>query len=211
MARAALLAVGCASVVLITGLDHSLYQLLARNAPQWKVLPDIRIPSLFVTLVLCILFGRESLRAPLRSTPWARVAGVSLSWLSGCVVAVFLFRVWTPTLDSWVDSVSFLITGLLAEEFLFRGAVFTLASQAFATEKNNLMIAVLVSASLFGIQHFGYHGWHFGAASLTQVIYTTALGVLLGLFRSWSGSLWVPTALHIANNLITVSYRLLGN
>ena len=198
-------------MVLISGLDHRLYQMLAQRAPSWKVVPDLRIPSLLVTFVLCILFGRESLQAPQPSAPWRLIAISCASWLTGSIVAVFVLRVWIPALDSWVDKVSFEVTGLLAEEFLFRGAVFTLAMHAFPRTNHNLMIAVVISASLFGLQHFGYHGWHFGAAALTQVVYTSALGALLGLLRGWSGSLWVPTALHIANNLVTLGYRLLAN
>lgn len=82
-------------------MDRSLYQFLAERAPAWKVLPDIRIPFLLVTLVLCILFGRDWTRVIECSAAvnaLRLVAGVCFCWLTGSMVAVFLLRVWTPVL-----------------------------------------------------------------------------------------------------------------
>ena len=206
-----LLLVGTASLLLINGVDDSCYLFFARVAPAWKLLPALRITSLLASAILCSLFARQALRAPMPATPWRIVLIAAASWLAGSVLALFVFHVWTPVLPTWIDVTSFLLTGLLAEELLFRGAVFTLAERVVAPAGRLPLAAVAISAATFGIQHLGYHGWHFTSAALTQVAYTTAFGVLLGLLRSWSGTLWVPAAVHLLNNLVTVLYRSLGN
>lgn len=207
----ALVLVGCASLVLISGLDDNCYRLLARTAPAWKIVPALRITSLTVCGMLCFAFARRSLQAPLASTPWRNVLIAAAGWLCGTILALFVFHVWTPLLPSWIDVASFLGTGLLGEELLFRGAVFGLAEKVFGRPSRLPLAAIGISSVLFGVQHLGYHGWHLSGAALTQVSYTIVFGVLLGLLRDWSGSLWVPVAVHFANNLLTVLYRHPGN
>lgn len=206
-----LLLVGFASLLLINGVDDYAYFFLARVAPTLKLLPALRITSLIACAILCALFARQALRAPLPATPWRIVIIAAVSWLCGSFLALFVFHVWTPLLPTWIDVTSFLVTGLLAEELLFRGAVFSLAERVFAPTGRLPLAAIGISAAAFGIQHLGYHGWHFTAAALTQVFYTTAFGVLLGLLRAWSGTLWVPAAVHLLNNLVTELYRNVGN
>ncbi len=206
-----LLLVGLASLVLINGVDDHCYLFLARAAPAWKLIPALRLTSLIACAVLCSVFGRHSMRAPVPATPWRIVTIATVSWLCGSILALFVFHVWTPLLPTWIDVGSFLVTGLLGEELLFRGAVFALAERIFGPTGRLPLAAIGISAVTYGIQHLGYHGWHFSGAALTQVGYTTAFGVLLGLLRGWSGSLWVPAAVHFLNNLVTVIYRNLGN
>ena len=211
VALTALLFVGCASLVLISGLDDNCYRFIALTAPARKIVPALRITSLIACGMLCFSFGRRSLQAPLTSAPWRVILIAAISWLGGGVLALFAFHVWTPLLPTWIDIVSFLGTGLLGEELLFRGAVFELAKKTFGQPGRLPVAAIGISSALYGVQHLGYHGWHFSAAALTQVGYTIMFGVLLGLLRAWSGSLWVPVAVHFANNLLTVLYRHLGN
>lgn len=207
---AELLVVGSASLVLISGVDDNCYRFFARAAPQLKLAAALRITSLILCAILCLAFGQKS-RTARTATPWRIVAVAAVSWLCGSVVALFVFHVWTPSLPSWIDLASFLGTGLLAEEFLFRGAVFALAQKLFGTAGRLPVAAIGISAVLFGLQHFGYHGWHFTGPALTQVSYTIAFGILLGLLRSSSDGLSVPTAVHFLNNLLTVIYRNTGN
>ena len=204
---APLLVVGFVSLFLISGIDAALYRLLSHTAPGWKVVPDLRITSLLTCGILCFAYGRGSLNFPLPQTPWRTVLIASAMWLFGTILALFVFHVWTPLLPSWIDLVSFLVTGLLAEELLFRGAVFSLAEKVSGATDHPPIAAIGLSAVLFGLQHFGYHGWNFSQSAWTQVAYTTAFGVLLGLLRSWSGTLWIPAAIHFVNNLASVVYR----
>ena len=206
-----LLTVGCVSLMLISGVDDNCYRFLARTAPTWKIVPALRITSLLACGILCFAFGRHSMRAPLPTTPWRTEIAASGSWLCSSILALFVFHVWTPLLPSWIDVSSFLLTGLLGEELLFRGAVFSLGQRMFGPTGRLPLAAIGISAVSYGVQHLGYHGWHFSATALTQVAYTIAFGVLLGLLRAWSGTLWVPAAVHFANNLVTVIYRHLGN
>jgi membrane protease YdiL (CAAX protease family) len=69
-------------------------------------------------------------------------------------------------------------------QFLRLGWWFTLALW--------LMAAML--SLLFGLLH---------ATSIAHVILASVLGVLLGLFYQWSGSLWPPIAAHLGIDLVT--------
>jgi hypothetical protein len=75
-----------------------------------------------------------------------------------------------------------MLTGLLAEEFLFRGAIYELTKKAFP----NLYIwrfsgPVLISSIFFGLQHLGYHHFQINQASISQVIYTFIMGLFFGV------------------------------
>lgn len=141
-----------------------------RAAPAWKIIPALHITSLIVCGALCFAFGRRSLQAPLALTRWRIVLIAAASWLGGGILALFAFHVWTPLLPTWIDIVSFLGTGLLGEELLFRGAVFGLAERVFRRPSRLPVTAIGISSVLYGVQHLGHHGWHFSAAALTQVV-----------------------------------------
>jgi membrane protease YdiL (CAAX protease family) len=58
----------------------------------------------------------------------------------------------------WIDVTAFMITGLCAEEFLFRGALFGLAQQVFGKRSLlKLPVPVIYSAFFFAAQHIQYH------------------------------------------------------
>lgn len=85
-----------------------------------------------------------------------------------------------------------------AEEFLFRGFLLALLSRHFSDRKSNLMQSVL-----FVLIH--YPGWLYmrgldpGILSDTVGVFIIAL--VLGWLRQYTGSLWPPVFLHMANNL----------
>lgn len=75
-----------------------------------------------------------------------------------------------------------------AEELLFRGALIThLKPYGKGT-------AVLVSALLFGVMHM----------NLSQLLYATAAGVVLGVVYVSTSSFWLCFLIHFANNLFNL-------
>lgn len=74
----------------------------------------------------------------------------------------------------------------IGEELLFRSVVQPLAGKVF----RNIHIGILVSAVLFSGMHMQFFGF----------FPRLMLGVLLGYFYYWSGSIWVPMMLHFINN-----------
>ena len=80
------------------------------------------------------------------------------------------------------------IVPAFAEELLFRGVIIT------HLRPYGKGIAVLASALLFGIMHM----------NLSQLLYATAAGVVLGVVYVSTNSLWLCILIHFANNLFNI-------
>lgn len=77
-----------------------------------------------------------------------------------------------------------------AEELLFRGVLAGL----FRRWTNSIHLAVFISAFIFAAIHLQFYGF------LPRFL----LGAVFGYLFFWSGSLWLPIAAHLANNLLSV-------
>jgi membrane protease YdiL (CAAX protease family) len=78
----------------------------------------------------------------------------------------------------------------IGEELIFRGILVKL----FREWTGNVHLAVLIPAFLFSALHLQFYGF-FGRL---------VLGIVLGYLFVWSGSLWVPIAVHFLNNAMAV-------
>lgn len=78
----------------------------------------------------------------------------------------------------------------IGEELLFRSVVQPLAGKVF----RSIHIGILVSAILFSGMHMQFFGF------FPRLL----LGLILGYFYLWSGSIWVPMLLHLLNNSTAV-------
>lgn len=79
----------------------------------------------------------------------------------------------------------------LFEEFLLRGLLF--GSVRHLLDEH---AAVAITAGVFAVMHMQY--------SVAIMLLILPLGVVLGYARARSGSIWVPVALHMLNNLATI-------
>ena len=89
--------------------------------------------------------------------------------------------------------VSIFLIGILAglsEEIYFRGTM----QRLLASEKLNAHSAIWITAIIFSIFHFQFFGF------FPRLI----LGSFFGYLLYWSGSLWLPGAVHALNNTIVV-------
>lgn len=194
--RLAFGALALASLVLLSVVDDTAARVVAP-------LGHYRVASLTVCLLLTLgVQGPAALGPPRPLTPWPGLVRLSLLWLGGTAVAIFVVKVWTPTerFRDAADYVAFLGTGLLAEELLFRGALFHLAERTFAPAT----AAVWTTALLFAASHAQYHHFRVSPALATQLAYTIPTGLALGVLRQRSGSLWPGVLLHLLQNLISV-------
>ncbi len=83
----------------------------------------------------------------------------------------------------------------VGEELLFRGVI---QKQLVQSLRNN-HLGVILGALIFSLLHFQFYG----------LIPRFLLGLFLGYFFLWSGSLWVPMLMHFVNNgLAVVAYYL---
>ncbi|HSZ71847.1 MAG TPA: CPBP family intramembrane glutamic endopeptidase [Cytophagaceae bacterium] len=78
----------------------------------------------------------------------------------------------------------------VGEELVFRGIVQNELQHIW----NNKHLAIWVSGFIFSFIHFQFFGF------LPRML----LGVLFGYCYLWTGSLWVPIAMHFTNNALTL-------
>jgi len=84
----------------------------------------------------------------------------------------------------------------VGEELFFRGII-----QKYLTKGvRNVHVAVFMTAFLFSLLHFQFHGF------LPRMF----LGLLFGYLLVWSGNLWVPILAHLVNNGAAVVVEFLG-
>lgn len=86
----------------------------------------------------------------------------------------------------------------LGEEMVFRGVLQPL----FIRLVKNAWLGIFIAALLFGIMHLQFYG----------LIPRVVLGMFLGWFYFYSGSLWIPVLMHFLNNgTAVVAYYLHHN
>lgn len=93
-------------------------------------------------------------------------------------------------MDGWSNFLlTFLVIAIIpaiGEEFLFRGVLQKLLIAT--THKTHL--SIFITGLLFGLLH----------GQPSHLLALMALGILFGYLKEWTGSLWVPIALHLVNN-----------
>jgi membrane protease YdiL (CAAX protease family) len=206
--KSMLFLVSVISLGLIVTIDNIFYKLFTSITPSLSIIAQIRLTSLAV----CFIIYRFSKNITLGNLPekpnWQLAIKTSLIWILPTAYFVLIKRVWVPEILTWIDITAFMITGLLAEELLFRGSIYELANKVMPNAKmGSFSGAVLISALLFGLQHFSYHHFQLSQAAITQVIYTFIMGLFFAKVRETSGKLWPVIVLH----LITNSFTLLRN
>lgn len=194
------------SVGLITVVDNALASALSSSMPRLQWVAWVRIPSLVVCVALFVITNpTASYRLPLVETITFPVVALVLFWLLPAAYAVLVAKVWVPSLPRWIDVVAFMLTGLLAEELLFRGAIFQMVLRCAGSINPVLeWAAVLVSAGFFAVQHLQYHGFQLTPAAAIQLAYTFGMGVVFGLLREKTGSIWPPIVVHLITNSFTL-------
>jgi len=99
-----------------------------------------------------------------------------------------------PQGAGWLSFVvTLLFVGILvpiSEELFFRGAIYT-----WLRERASMWPAVLISAALFGLGHFD---------SLGVVAASFVMGAVNAVVFEKTRSIWVPIAIHAANNSLAV-------
>ena len=160
--------------------------------------------------ILCKLQKNKEEYRPIRFsapfpkyTPFIIIAAIAINY----AVAYFnniIFMPFLSTFDElagataisevspWIQIIMMVFTSAivpaLCEEFLFRGAILS------NLEPYGRGSAILFSAFLFGLMH----------QNLFQIIYTTVLGVVLGVVYVRTKSLWCCVLIHFFNNGLSV-------
>lgn len=114
--------------------------------------------------------------------------------------------------NAWLLNIAFLFPRIvliapLWEELVFRAFLIVM----FDRFDTIAIIAIVLSSLLFGGRHWkdriaedsvpeNVDWMTFSRWSIIRLIFTTSTGLLLAFLAIWSGSLWVPVAVHAALN-----------
>lgn len=104
-----------------------------------------------------------------------------------------LFRI-----DIGLIVIAFLTTLAIgfAEEILFRGLIFRNFLRRYGMSKKGIYISIIVSSVIFGLVHASNAVSSSPDAIIQQIIYATAIGIILALFYLITGNLLVPALCH---------------
>ena len=92
-----------------------------------------------------------------------------------------------------IDKFMLFLTVAVGEEIVFRGVLFR-----WMDERWGFLVALLVSAVLFGAMHF----FQPNATVWSTVAIAIEAGILLGAAYKASGTLWLPIGIHWAWNFV---------
>ena len=195
-----LVAIGSASLVVtlaVNGLAGRLLPLPLR----W--LADACVPSLLASLALYLLvFPARPLAWAVPGTPWRRLLRLSslwlLIWLLGSVLYAAALGNWHFYTRGYAALICFALVGPLAEELLFRGAIFELAERTFGLAT---MAPLITSTLLFSLYHLQLHHFQITPFVMAQLAFTLPMGWVFARLRALSSSIWPGFVLHVFTNL----------
>ena len=105
-----------------------------------------------------------------------------------------------------IEGIIYYIGVAIVEELYVRGLLLNLIEKIFYKKKNNTMIAIILSAVIFGIGHiFGVLGQPI-LIIITKVIWTIAMGIYFGAIYKKTNNLWLPIILHFIINICALPY-----
>jgi len=173
------------------------------------------IPSAIIGVGLILLFA--SMRKPLSTKNYLHLhwpgTVTILKWLGimflgmivmqiamvslGVETPSFMTDVYGSTEHKWVLWIAVIIGAPFFEEFLFRGFLFEGLKHSLSKITNariGTILTVISTAGIWAVIHMQY-GW----AEISSIFF---VGILLGIARLKTGSLYVPIAMHMMMNLL---------
>lgn len=138
-------------------------------------------------------------RWPTEAKPRPRLFGMGVLLGAGLVCAVYALYAALGVasfqgLNGFSGVGEILLLAIIAgvgEEVLFRGVLFRILEESLGT-----LLALCLSAGLFGLMHAGNEG----ATTFSSVAVALEAGAMLAAAYVWSRSLWLPIGIHLAWN-----------
>lgn len=103
--------------------------------------------------------------------------------------SVYFYSAAVPYLGEVLKVLALLVSAPVVEEFVCRGILIPKLEKSFSP-----LVAIVISAVLFGIMHLMAGGWMLAVGA-------TLMGMVLGLIYVRTGSLWVVIVAHAFANL----------
>jgi membrane protease YdiL (CAAX protease family) len=108
-----------------------------------------------------------------------------------------------------IGTVDFMITHIIAQELLFRGALVALAGRLWPPDAKKdgdaSLVTLLVVSLVFGLAQLQYQESLLHSAPWWQVFRAFLVGLVMGVFRSSLRSVWASGCFHAFNNLIAAA------
>ncbi|HTT99803.1 MAG TPA: CPBP family intramembrane glutamic endopeptidase [Rhizomicrobium sp.] len=158
-----------------------------------------------VSVILLLLIYRSFVRWMEHRTPQEIAVRKIPSVIPGVLIGLGLFTAtiailsvmgiahigaYTPA-QALLAAINMAVLSAVGEEIIFRGVVFRIAEEMFGT-----LVALLVSAGLFGLIHMGNPG----ATLVSGAAIALEAGILLAVSYMLTRSLWLPIGLHFGWN-----------
>lgn len=127
----------------------------------------------------------------------AAFSGIEAWMLQSEETATKLTEAFMSQTSPWQLFSNLMMVGVLAalgEELLFRVALIRILSSWLGKRKAAIHVAIFISAFFFAALHLQFFTF------LPRFV----LGLLLGYLFVWSGSIWLPFTVHLANNSFAV-------
>jgi len=105
-----------------------------------------------------------------------------------------------------VEGVIYYVGVAIIEELYVRGLLLNLIDNIFKRNKNSTVIAVILSAVIFGLGHI------FGVLNqpslviISKVVWTIGMGIFLGMIYKKTNNLWLPIIMHFVINVCALPY-----
>ncbi len=105
-----------------------------------------------------------------------------------------------------IEGVIYYVGVAMIEELYVRGLFLNLIEKMFAKSKNSTLIAVVLSAVIFGVGHI------FGVLNqsllviVSKVVWTVGMGIFFGMVYKKTSNLWLPIIIHFLINVCALPY-----
>ena len=105
-----------------------------------------------------------------------------------------------------VEGILYYVGVAIIEELYVRGLLLNLIEKMFAKSKNSTLIAVVLSAIVFGVGHI------FGVLNqpllilVSKVVWTVGMGMFFGMIYKKTSNLWLPIIIHFLINVCALPY-----
>ena len=105
-----------------------------------------------------------------------------------------------------IEGVVYYIGVAIIEELYVRGLLLNLIEKMMAKNKNSTLIAVVLSAVIFGVGHI------FGVLNqpllviVSKVVWTIGMGIFFGMVYKKTNNLWLPIIIHFLINVCALPY-----
>ena len=105
-----------------------------------------------------------------------------------------------------VEGVIYYVGVAIIEELYVRGLLFNFIEKIFSKNKNNMVIAVVLSSVIFCTGHiFGTLGQPL-LVIVSKVVWTTGMGIFLGMVYKRTKNLWLPILIPFLINVCALPY-----